>query len=120
MKHAATGDEVTVKWLLSRVVDVDVSGDSGRRVHVFRCDKRHTSIVKLNDQDSTTPSLRSATQRVVVAVQLLIDHGAAAAGKVSIQHMWIKTLVCNYPQSTDTREQKPRTKPAPTIKRSTH
>jgi hypothetical protein len=66
------------------VVDVDVSGDSGRRVHVFRCDKRHTSIVKLTDEDCTTPPLNLATLRVVVlAVQLLIDHGAAAAGKIN-------------------------------------
>ena len=66
------------------MVDVDVSGDSGRRVHVFRCDKRHTSIVKLTDEDCTTPPLNLATLRVVVlAVQLLIDHGAAAAGKIN-------------------------------------
>lgn len=78
---------MTVKWLLSRVVDVGVSGDSERRVHVFRCDKHHTSIVKLTDQDCTTPPLNLATLRiVVVAVQLLIDHGAAAAGKTNAAH----------------------------------
>ncbi len=65
------------------MVDVDVSGDSGRRVHVFCCDKRHTSIVKLTDEHCATPPLNLATLRVVVvAVQLLIDHGAAAAGKI--------------------------------------
>ena len=53
------------------MVDVGVSGDSERRVHVFRCDKHHTSIVKLTDQDCTTPPLNLATLRVVVvAVQL--------------------------------------------------
>ena len=45
------------------------------------------NTIRLTDQDCTTPPLNLATLRVVVvAVQLLIDHGAAAAGTTNAAH----------------------------------
>ena len=85
-RATATGDETSVKRLLSREVDVNIPDDSGYSAFMYSCGQGHVGISNLmitvgaanvNDPDSKISPLILATNKCHLdVVQSLIDHGA--------------------------------------------
>lgn len=87
-RAASTGDEITVKRLLSRGVDVNIPDDSGYTAFMYCCGQGHLRIAELmitvggaNADDSldskTSPLIMATSKSHACVIKLLLEHGAS-------------------------------------------